>query len=216
MFRTFDAYTGDPGQTLYGLYDLDANDHNRDAALSVRLDDARGKRYVQRFLAGYHRYRDMYSDTGTESYNVAAVVNTQPNGTYFEYLVPFTTTGPNVVATNVMLYASPSASFTNRTTASYQGTLTENHGSLVFGYEFERQAGTISGTDVDRSNNGLFAQEQYSLTPRIFLSGGLRYEHSSTYGEEGRAAWSGNVPPAHRNISALQCLARYQGTRAVR
>jgi vitamin B12 transporter len=184
VFRTFDAYTGDPGQTFYDLYDLDANNHNRDAALSVRLDDARGKRYVQRFLAGYHRYRDTYSDTNTESYNVAALVNVQPGGTYFVRQVPFTTTGPDVVATNVTLYPFPSATFTNRTTASYQGTVTENHGSLVFGYEFERQAGTISGTDVDRTNNGLYAQEQYSLTPRIFISGGLRYQHSSTFGEE--------------------------------
>jgi vitamin B12 transporter len=54
----------------------------------------------------------------------------------------------------------------------------------VFGYEFERQAGIISGTDVDRTNNGFFAQEQYSLTKRIFLTGGLRFEHSSTFGQE--------------------------------
>ncbi len=184
VFRTFDAYNGDPGQTSYGLYDLDANDRNRDAALSVRLDDVRGKRYVQRFLAGYHRYRDTFSDTDTESYNVAALVNTQPAGTYFVHLVPFTTTGPNVVATNVTLYPFPSVTFTNRATGSYQGTLTENHGSLIFGYQFERQDGTISGTDVDRTNNGFFAQEQYSLTPRIFVSGGLRFEHSSTFGQE--------------------------------
>jgi vitamin B12 transporter len=184
VFRTFDSYTGDPGQTFYGLYNLDANNHDRDAALSVRLDDARGQRYVQRFLAGYHRYRDTFTDIQTESYNVAALVNVQPNGTYFVRLVPPSTTGSNIVVSPQTLYPFSSTSFTNRTTASYQGTLTQTHGALVFGYEFERQAGVISGSDVDRTNNGLFAQEQYSLTPRIFLTGGLRFQHSSTFGEE--------------------------------
>ena len=184
VFRTFDSYTGAPGQTFYGLYNLDANNHDRDAGLSVRLDDARGKRYVQRFLVSYHRYRDTFSDTQTESYNIAALVNVQGNRTYFVQLVPPTTTGSGVVVDNQPLYAFSSTSFTNRTSASYQGTFTQTHGALVFGYEFERQAGTISGTDVDRTNNGFFAQEQYSLTPRIFLTGGLRFQHSSTYGQE--------------------------------
>ncbi len=184
VFRTFDSYTGAPGQTFYGLYNLDANNHDRDAGLSVRLDDARGKRYVQRFLAGYHRYHDIFSDTQTESYNIAALVNVQPIGTYFVHLVPPTTTGANVVVSPQTLYPFPSSSFTNRTSGSYQGTITQTHGALVFGYEFERQAGIISGTDVDRTNNGFFAQEQYSLTKRIFLTGGLRFEHSSTFGQE--------------------------------
>lgn len=182
VFRTFDAYTGDPGQTLYGLYNLDANDRNRDSALSVRLDDARGKRYVQRFLATYHRYRDSFSDDQTESYDIAALVNVRPAGTYFVGLVPAGT--PNSVESMQTLYPFPSFTYTNRTSASYQGTLTHTRGAFVFGYEFERQAGTISLNDVDRRNNGFFGQDQYSLTPRIFVTGGLRYEHSSTYGSE--------------------------------
>jgi vitamin B12 transporter len=139
---------------------------------------------VQRFLASYHRYHDIFSDTQTESYNIAALVNVQPIGIYFVHLVPPTTTGANVVVSPQTLYPFSSTSFTDRTSGSYQGTITQTHGALVFGYEFERQAGIISGTDVDRTNNGFFAQEQYSLTKRIFLTGGLRFEHSSTFGQE--------------------------------
>jgi hypothetical protein len=52
------------------------------------------------------------------------------------------------------------------------------------GYEWERQAGQISAHEVDRRNNGLYANEQYAITPRIFVSGGARYQHSSTFGDE--------------------------------
>jgi len=52
------------------------------------------------------------------------------------------------------------------------------------GYEWERQVGTISAHDVDRRNNGLYANEQYAITPRIFVTGGARYQHSSTFGDE--------------------------------
>ena len=174
------------------------------------------RRYVQRFLASYHRYHDIFSDTQTESYNIAALVNVQPIGTYFVRLVPPTTTGSNVVVSPQTLYPFPSTSFTNRSSGSYQGTITQTHGALVFGYEFERQAGIISGTDVDRTNNGFFAQEQYSLTKRIFLTGGLRFEHSSTYRPGSRAARSCYVPASDRNISARQRLARNSRAGALR
>ncbi len=35
-----------------------------------------------------------------------------------------------------------------------------------------------------RDNNGIYAHEQYALTKRIFLTGGARLEHSSTFGEK--------------------------------
>ena len=73
---------------------------------------------------------------------------------------------------------------TDRTSASYQGTLTHAGGALVFGYDFERQDGIISATGVERYNNGGYVHEQYALTPRIFLTGGVRLEHSSTFGNK--------------------------------
>jgi vitamin B12 transporter len=68
--------------------------------------------------------------------------------------------------------------------AGYQGTFSQSKGALVFGYDYERQAGTISGTNVARDNNGFYAHEQYALTSRIFVTGGVRVEHSSTFGEK--------------------------------
>jgi vitamin B12 transporter len=55
VYRTFDSYTGTPGQVAYGLTNFDANEKDRDSAVSLRLDDRRGKRYSQRVLFGYHR-----------------------------------------------------------------------------------------------------------------------------------------------------------------
>jgi vitamin B12 transporter len=185
VFRTMDSYTGAPGQTYYGLYDLDSHNLDRDSGLSVRLDDARGKRYVQRFLVAYHRFRDTFSDVQTESYDLRGLIRTvDPNTVYFLGLVPLKPAIPGSVEAPVTLYPFSSMTYTNRTAASYQGTLTHKRGSLVFGYEFERQAGTISLTDVDRENNSFYVEDQFALTPWIFLTGGARVQHSSTFGTE--------------------------------
>ncbi len=72
----------------------------------------------------------------------------------------------------------------DRNLVDYQGTRTHRGGALVFGYEFERQSGLVSGVTPVRYNNGFFAQEQYAITPRIFVSGGARIEHSSVFGTE--------------------------------
>jgi vitamin B12 transporter len=191
VYRTFDSYTGTPGQTFYGLTNFDANERARDSAVSVRLDDTRGPRFTQRVLFGYHRYRDFFSDFISEQYDVAALVRTVPGpdlGVFLVRLVPPTTTvadpGTTLVTYNQPLFASPGITITDRTNASYQGTLTHHGGELVFGYEYERQAGLISATDVARRNNGIYGHEQYALTRRIFLTGGVRLEHSSTFGEK--------------------------------
>ncbi len=67
---------------------------------------------------------------------------------------------------------------------SYQGTFTHRGGALVFGYEYERQAGIISQTNVDRSDNGFFVNDQYALTRRIVVTAGARLQQSSTFGTE--------------------------------
>jgi len=191
VYRTFDSYTGAPGQVFYGLTNFDSNERARDSAVSVRLDDTRGARFTQRVLFGYHRYRDLFSDTVSESYDVAALVRTVPGPHPRVYLVrqvPFSTTvadpGTTLVTSNQFLFAFPGLTVTDRTTASYQGTLAHRGGDLVFGYEYQRQGGLISATDVSRHNNGIYAHEQYALTRRIFLTGGTRLEHSSTFGNK--------------------------------
>jgi vitamin B12 transporter len=191
VFRTFDSYTGAPGQVAYGLTNFDANEKARDAAVSVRLDDRRGTRFSQHVLFGYHRYRDLFSDSVTENYNIAALVRTVPGvhpRVYFVRQVPVSTTVPDpgttIAAYSFPLDAFPGLTVTDRTSASYQGTLTHTGGALVFGYDFERQAGIISMADVQRYNNGGYVHEQYALTPRIFLTGGVRLEHSSTFGNK--------------------------------
>jgi len=73
---------------------------------------------------------------------------------------------------------------THRDVVGYQGTLTHRGGALVFGYDYQHQAGLISAAEPGRDNNGLFVHEQYALTSRIFITGGARVEHSSTFGTE--------------------------------
>lgn len=192
VYRTFDSYSGTPGQVFYGLTDYSANASDRDSAVSVRLDDARGRRYVQRVLFGYHRYRDRFIDNAIGGpYNIAALIRTVPGPHPRVYLVrlvdPSTTVadpGTTLLKVTEPLFPGSGLTITDRASASYQGTLTHRGGALVFGYGYERQAGVISANDVARSGNGVFVHEQYALTPRIFLTAGARFEHRSTFGSK--------------------------------
>ena len=182
VYRTFDSYTGAPGQVAYGLTNFDANEKDRDATVSVRLDDRRGTRFSQRVLFGYHRYRDTFSDNVAEFYDVSAFVKVSGPKIYFIGLAPPGAVGS--VPGFGGLFASSGFTFTDRTSAGYQGTVSHRGGALVFGYDYERQAGSISATDVARDNNGAYVHEQYALTSRIFVTGGARLEHSSTFGNK--------------------------------
>lgn len=192
VYRTFDSYTGVPGQVFYGLTDYSANETDRDSSVSVHLDDARGPRFVQKVTFGYHRYRDIFLDTGEGGpYTIAALLRTVPGPIPFVYLVrlvnPSTTVadpGTTLVTETESLFPSTGLTITDRTSAAYQGTLTHQGGAFVFGYEYERQAGLISEANVARSDNGAFVHEQYALTSRIFLTGGARFQKSSTFGSE--------------------------------
>jgi vitamin B12 transporter len=188
VFRTFDSYTGAPGQVAYGLTNFDAHETVRDSALSVRLDDQRSPRFSQKIQFTYHRDRDRFTDVNTEDYDVSAFVRVDASTgrNYFAGLAP---PGATIASPGTVIapgfgtqFASSGLNFANRTDAGYQGTWTQKSGALVFGYDYERQAGLISLTDVDRSNNGVYAHEQYSLTRRIFVTAGARVEHSSTFG----------------------------------
>ncbi len=187
VYRTFDSWTGVPGQVAYGLIDYGAHSSDRDSALSVRLDDARGRRFVQRVTFGYHRYRDRFLDPdGLGPYDVAGLIHTVPGPQPRVYFVRLTTVadpGTTLVTASEPGFGPGSGlTVTDRASAGYQGTLTHRGGALVFGYEYERQAGVISQSGVARHDNGVFAHERYALTPRIFLSGGARFEQSSTFG----------------------------------
>jgi vitamin B12 transporter len=182
VFRTFDSYAGVPGQVAYGLTNFDANEKDRDATVSLRLDNRRGARFSQHVQFGYHRYRDTFSDNIEEDYNVAAFVKVNGPKTYFAGLAPVG--APGSVPGFGDLFASSGFTFTDRTSAGYQGTVSHRGGALVFGYDYERQAGLISGANVTRDNNGAYVNEQYALTPRIFVTGGARLEHSSTFGNK--------------------------------
>jgi vitamin B12 transporter len=73
---------------------------------------------------------------------------------------------------------------TYRVVGGYQGTLTHRGGAAVFGYDYQHQAGQIYSATAGRNNNGWFVHEQYALSPRVYLTGGARVEHSSAFGTE--------------------------------
>lgn len=192
VFREFDSYTGIPGQVFYGLTDTSATERARDSALSVRLDDARGKRFAQKVVFGYHRYRTRDIDNSSgDPYTVAALVRTVPGPIPFTYLVGLVSTSVAPPGTSLATYtnypvynAYDSLSITDRTNAQYQGTLIHKGGALTFGYEYERQAGLISEANVSRSDNGFSLNDQYAITSRIYLTASARYQQSSTFGSE--------------------------------
>jgi len=189
IFREFDSYTGDPGQVFYGLNNLNAIETDRDSAVGVRVDDARTKRFVEHFSFGYHRFRDFFRDPGLgDPVTIDGLVRTVPaTPVPFEYFVGLgnvATPGTTLETHTSFPFASDSVTITDRANASYQGELTHARGELVFGYQFERQAGVVSAGDVARYDNGVFVHEQYALTPRIFLAGGARFEQSSTFGSK--------------------------------
>ena len=192
VYREFDSYTGTPGQVFYGLTDTAAFENVRDSALSVRFDDARGKRFTQKIIFGYHRNgtRDVDNSDGNP-YTITAVTRTGPGAipyTYLVGLVPASTTvappGTSLATYTYYPYAYDSPTLSDRTNVQYQGTWTHKGGAVVFGYEYERQAGDITGLNVARSDNGLFISDQYALTPRIYLTASARYQQSSTFGSE--------------------------------
>ncbi len=192
VYREFDSYSGVPGQVFYGLTDYTANETDRDSVVSLRLDDTRSKRFVQRVNFGYHRYRDLFLDYGNGGpYNIAALIRTTPGPNPFIYLVglvnPSTTVAPpgtTLVEQSVTLYPADGLTVTDRLNTQYQGTLSHRGGALIFGYEYERQAGFISENNIGRNENGIFVMEQYAVTPRIFITGGARLQESSAFGTE--------------------------------
>jgi vitamin B12 transporter len=194
IFRAMDSILGVPGQVAFGLVDHDARQTNRDYALSLRLEDARGSRYFQTASFGFHRVRDVFADQQLDGpYALAALVRDvagPPRRTYLVRLLdparlpPVAPPGMRLVQTTVTLFPSsePFLSATSRLRAGYQGTLAHGPGAAVFGYEYERQQGEISKRDVARNRHGLFLHEQRPLGRRLFLAGGLRFEHSSAFG----------------------------------
>ncbi len=192
IYREFDAVAGNPGQVGFGAFNSNAYGGDRDSALSVRADDARGTRFVQRLAFTYSRLRNLFADTGADApFPIAALVQrvTSPRpSVYLVRTVPATLSAAEVPAgltlanTTVYDFASSFSSIDHRTSVDYQGTWTHPGGALVFGYRYERQAGVISNNDIDRQNNGAFIHEQWSFGRRLFLTGGARIENSSAFG----------------------------------
>jgi len=194
-FQSFDAGLGTPGEVGYGVFNYDASQFSRDYAASLRLDDARGSHYVQRASFNYHKLHDVFTDNGLGGpYSLAALVRDVTSPQKRTYMVglldpanlPAASSlapGMRIATTTVYMWPmDPYVSDTSRKTGEYQGTVTHEGGALVFGYEFERQEGRMSSYDVSRDNHGLYVLKQQRLGRRVFVSGGLRSEHSSAFG----------------------------------
>ena len=192
VYREFDAVVGNPSQPGWGGFDSDAYGGDRSSTLSLRADDARSSRFVQRFSFNYNRLRNLYQNSFADpTMTVAALVQPVATPTPRVYMVQ--QVAPDFLAANVpaglklvrqTIYDFPDsfAGVFDRNDADYQGTLTHRGGALVFGYRYDRQNGLISGANVDRTNNGGFVHEQYSIGRRLFVTGGARIENSTAFG----------------------------------
>jgi outer membrane cobalamin receptor len=193
LLRSYDSSMGAPGQVAYGLFDGDARETTRDNAVSVRLEDLRGA-YLQRFSFAYHRNRDVYYDSRMDGpYDLALLVRDQPGPvrrvSRVAILDPKAVpaqlpAGTRLIRDSWTLYPldEPYLGDTSRKRFGYQGSLTHSRGTAVFGYDYERQEGEVSKQGVARNRNGLFLHDQYALAGRVFLAGGLRWEHSTAFG----------------------------------
>lgn len=191
IVRSFDSAVGVPNRVAYRIFDFDASRRNRDYTAALRLDDARGANYSQRVSFGFHRLRDTFNDERRDGpYPVAALVTGTSQVRLVELIDPKRLplspaqipTGTRLVMRTTVLNPTSSLSITSRENFEYQGTLSHQKGAAVFGYEYERQSGSISGRDVERGNHGLFLHKQQTLAGRLFLSGGVRMEQNSVFG----------------------------------
>ncbi len=192
VYREFDAVVANPGETGFGVFDSDAYGGDRSSTFAVRLDDVRGSHFVQRISFQYNRLRNLYQNSYVDGpFDLAALVQPSADPTPRVYLVrqvPATFDASQAPAGLTLAkytwYDFPS-SFTSvfdRKDADYQGTWTHRGGAAVFGYRYDRQGGIVSGANVLRTNNGGFFHEQYTIGHRLFLTGGARIEHSTTFG----------------------------------
>ena len=188
IFRAYDSTVGSPNKVGYGLFDFDARRRDRDYAALLRVDDVRNSHFVQRFTVGYHKLRDTFMDDIADGpYRVTALVHDDGNRVYLDGLIdprfpPVLGPGYRLVSRSVTNFASGEfLSITGRTDVDYQGTLTHTGGSLIFGYEFEREHGLISNSDVNRDNHGVFVHKQQTIAGRIYLSGGIRMEQNTVF-----------------------------------
>jgi outer membrane receptor protein involved in Fe transport len=215
IFRGLDSTVGLPNRVGYGIYDFDEHFIDRDYTAGLSLSDMRGHNFLQKISGGYNWERGIDINPNTDGpYSVAALVRDVPLPVPRVYLValldpkllPMPPAGERVVSRTVTLFGSaPSASIVSRGDFNYQGTWAQNAGSLVFGYDFERQGGVISNRDVSRTNNGFFANEQYTFFKRLSISGGVRVEQSSIFGSEftPRGAASFQALGEHGYLSSL-------------
>jgi outer membrane cobalamin receptor len=197
VFNIYDSHVGTPGQVAYGVDNLSANQETTDSTVSLRLDDSRGSNYLQHFSFGFNRLHDLFNDHsafGTQPLAalVRDVAGPLPRVYFVKLLNPLALPAPDQIPAGLRLVKStaffgPSSSLnvTERKTGGYVGTLSHRQGTLVFGYEYQNQSGSLSGIDASRDNNGLFANLQQNIGSRINLSGGARYEHSSAFGNIG-------------------------------
>jgi outer membrane receptor protein involved in Fe transport len=186
---------GVPGQVAYGLVDTDARETTRDNALSLRLENQQG-RYLQWVSFGYHRNRDIYYDSQMQGpFDVALLVRDEavpvPRVRRTAILDPRALpsqlpAGTRLIRQDWTLYPldEPYLSDTSRKRFGYQGSLGHPGGTAVFGYDYERQEGEVSRHAVARNRNGIFLHDQYALAGRVFLAGGLRWEHSTVFGSK--------------------------------
>lgn len=194
IYHAGDSWLGVPNQVGYGIYDFDASQASRASTLALKLEDRRGSNYAQGFQFGYRRLRDLFTDSRADGpYSVAAVLrdaSAPAPRVYLERLVdpqapPALPAGTRLVTRSVLLWASdPYLQLTSRKSFEYQGTQARRAGASVFGYEFERQGGEITGREAARDNHALFLHQQQAAGRRVYLAGGLRLERNSVFGRK--------------------------------
>ena len=197
VLRVEDSVVGVPGQVGYGLIDYDARETNRDSVLSLRLDDARGSHYRAAGLVRLPPHRATCTPTASRT----ALTDWPPwcatwrrrsrAPTWSACWIRTSSrrkspAGTRLVTQDVTLYSfDPYLSATSRKRTGYQGNWGRSRAR-----PWSSATTTSARTATSRAAPSPATTTASSCMAsrlsggRVFLSGGVRLEHSSAFGRK--------------------------------
>ena len=161
---------GVPGPTAILFSDPDARQKHRDIALGAALNLKTASRFHQ-------SARFIYSEFDTNNFDPVAQDLTQP-GT--PPLPPFSFGAD---------FASTFKDHQKRSGIQYQALATINNSNLLTaGLDFEHESAVIDSSNdfsrarvsPTRNNLGIYVQDQFAWSDRVFLTAGVRIEHNTS------------------------------------
>ncbi|MBM3778309.1 MAG: hypothetical protein FJW23_08735 [Acidimicrobiia bacterium] len=196
--RYSDAEGRSVGPITYGARDTGAIYDTRDIMWHANVSHALGSRFTGTLDVHYFDYESLSADTvGDAPFGTYAILEGTPNALFPDgmKLVRLITAaefaslsasganaGPNQFLASATSFDFPfsTPSELRRPAVRYQGDVTWAAGRFTAGYDWERETNPlIPGFSLD--NHGVFAQQQFSVLDRWYLTIGARSDSKEGY-----------------------------------